>query len=151
MREVVDKIAIIDFGGQYNHLISRRVREPKVYCEIIRFDSISENLEALNSFRRIIFSGGPSSVYDENAPLVDERVYSLGLPILGICYGHQMIALQLGGEVVRGEVKEYGKTRLFIEDEDDIFDGVKRETIVWMSHGDMVLKLPKGFKGLART
>jgi GMP synthase (glutamine-hydrolysing) len=151
MREVVDKIAIIDFGGQYTHLISRRVRELKVYCEIIRFDSISENLEALNSFRGIIFSGGPSSVYDENAPLVDERVYSLGLPILGICYGHQMIALQLGGDVVRGEVKEYGKTRLFIEDEDDIFDGVKRETIVWMSHGDTVLKLPRGFKGLART
>lgn len=146
-----DRIVVVDFGGQYTHLISRRVRELKVYCEIIRFDSILEALKTLDNVKGLIFSGGPSSVYDKGAPIIDRRVYDLGLPILGICYGHQMIALQFRGKVVRGEVREYGRTKLFIEDEDEIFVGVRRETFVWMSHGDKVLELPPGFKSLART
>jgi len=146
-----DTVVVVDFGGQYTHLISRRVRELKVYCEIVRFDSVLEALGKMSNVKGLIFSGGPSSVYDENAPRVDEKVYGLGLPILGICYGHQMIALQFGGEVARGEVREYGGTRLFVEEEDEIFDGVGRETVVWMSHGDRVLRLPQGFRELART
>ncbi|MCX8189227.1 MAG: glutamine-hydrolyzing GMP synthase [Nitrososphaeria archaeon] len=146
-----DKVIVVDFGGQYTHLISRRIRELKVYCEIIKYEHIMESLSRCSNVKGLIFSGGPSSVYDAKAPIIDERVYSIGLPILGICYGHQMIALQFGGKVVRGEVREYGKTKLVIEDKNILFDGLGKETVVWMSHGDNVLNLPPNFKCLAKT
>ncbi len=146
-----DIVIVVDFGGQYTHLISRRVRELKVYCEIVSYEHIMESLSRFPNVKGLIFSGGPLSVYDVNAPMIDKRVYDTGLPILGICYGHQMIALQFGGKVIRGEAREYGKTKLVIEDKNILFDQLSKETIVWMSHGDSVLKLPPNFKSLART
>ncbi|MEM0052726.1 MAG: glutamine-hydrolyzing GMP synthase [Nitrososphaeria archaeon] len=151
MRIEHDMVIVVDFGGQYTHLISRRVRELKVYCEIIHYEQILERLSSFSNVKGLIFSGGPSSVYDANAPIIDKRVYDKGLPILGICYGHQMIALQFGGKVVKGKVREYGKTKLVIEDRNILFDGLDKETVVWMSHGDYVLELPPNFKGLAKT
>lgn len=151
MRIEHDMVVVVDFGGQYTHLISRRVRELKVYCEIVHYEQILERLSGFSNVKGLIFSGGPSSVYDANAPMVDKRVYDKGLPILGICYGHQMIALQFGGKVVKGKVREYGKTKLVIEDRNILFDGLDKETVVWMSHGDYVLDLPPNFKGLAKT
>jgi GMP synthase (glutamine-hydrolysing) len=147
-----ETIAILDFGSQYTQLIARRVRESNVYCEILPYNV---SLESLISRRPkgVILSGGPASVYDSDAPkpsfdLTDE----INCPILGICYGFQIIAAALGGEVVPSESREYGYARLFVEDPKSLlFQGLPAEMDVWMSHGDHVTKVPHGFKVIAKT
>lgn len=143
-------ILILDFGGQYTQLIARRVREQNVYCEIephtLPLDSIRQRNPA-----GIILSGGPSSVYDPGAPVLHEDLYMLGIPILGICYGLQLMAVQLGGEVVRAEHREYGRAQLRITEKDALFEGLARELTCWMSHGDRVESPPKGFRTTAVT
>jgi len=146
-----DTVAVVDFGGQYAHLISRRIRELKVYSEVVTCDRASYVFKDFPNLKGIIFSGGPSSIYEREAPKIDASVYSLGIPILGICYGHQLIASQFNGIVSKGDFREYGRTRLLIKKGNLLFKGVKKETTVWMSHGDRVEKLPKGFINLATT
>jgi GMP synthase (glutamine-hydrolysing) A subunit len=144
------EILILDFGSQYTQLIARRLREEGIYSEIVPyFDGLKIAQE--KKPKGIIFSGGPASVYDKDAYRVDKEIYNLGLPILGICYGMQLITVDFGGEVVRADHHEYGKAELFIDEPHKIFKDVSNPTIVWMSHSDRVEKLPNGFKRIAHT
>jgi GMP synthase (glutamine-hydrolysing) len=149
-----DKILILDFGSQYTQLIARRVRAGKVYCEIWPF---SADLEEVREFapRGIILSGGPSSIYSDGAPVCHEGVFRLGVPLLGICYGMQLMAHLLGGKVLKSLRGEYGGTRLQVDDYGDLFHGLNRPDLphldVWMSHGDRVEELPPGFSALAHS
>jgi len=143
-------VLILDFGAQYTQLIARRVRECNVYCEIMPFDTSVEKLKARNP-AGLIFSGGPASVYEEGAPRCDERIYDLGLPILGICYGTQLMARQLGGRVTPGSHREFGRTELEVLDSEGLFSGLGRNLICWMSHGDLIEAAPPGFEITART
>lgn len=143
-------ILVLDFGGQYNQLIARRVREAHVYSEMISYKTPIENIKARNP-KGIIFSGGPASVNQAKAPMIDPAIYSLGIPILGICYGMQLMAVQLGGEVQHPKVREYGKTELNIMIGDGIWQGLQGERQCWMSHGDSVTVLPSGFETAAKT
>ncbi|MEG1972942.1 MAG: glutamine-hydrolyzing GMP synthase, partial [Oscillospiraceae bacterium] len=143
-------IMVIDFGGQYNHLIARRVRDCLVYCEVFPYTVSIETIKERNPIG-IIFTGGPNSAFAPNAPLVDSRIYSLGIPVLGICYGMQMIAQQLGGHVATPDNREYGKEKLSITDETPLFTDVPKELTVWMSHTDYVDKIPEGFKVSSKT
>ncbi len=145
-----DRIAILDFGSQYTHLIARRIREFEVKSEIFPFDVSAKKLVSIRP-KGIILSGGPASVYEKDAPLCDRKIFDLGIPILGICYGMQAIAHALGGSVKQGEKREYGKTELIIEDKSDLFQGFSDKIIVWMSHGDYVDMLPKGFDVIANS
>ncbi len=138
-------VVVLDFGGQYNQLIARRVREAKVYSEMVPYNIPLEKLKEMNP-KGIIFSGGPLSVYAENAPYCDPAVYELGVPILGICYGQQLMVHQLGGRVSQAGVREYGKTMLQVGERVGLFQGLPQEIQVWMSHGDSVEALPEGFK-----
>lgn len=147
-------IIVLDFGSQYTQLIARRLREERVYCEIIPYFSTVEAIKAKNP-KGIILSGGPSSVYDENAYAVDPAIYNLGLPVLGICYGMQRIAVDFGGSVIRSDHHEYGKAELIINSEHGkssvLFDSCDDNRIVWMSHSDRVDVLPEGFKPIAHS
>ncbi|SNZ09194.1 GMP synthase (glutamine-hydrolysing) [Persephonella hydrogeniphila] len=143
-------IVILDFGSQYTQLIARRIREIHVYSEILPFNAPIEEIKKHNP-KGIIFSGGPASVYDPDAPKPDERIFDLGIPILGICYGLQLIADHFGGEVVKAEKHEYGRAELEILDHEDLFYNIPNDIHVWMSHGDRVTKLPDGFEPIART
>ncbi len=143
-------IVILDFGSQYTQLIARRIREINVYSEILPFNAPLEEIKKHNP-KGIIFSGGPASVYEKDAPRPDERVFDLGLPILGICYGLQLITDYFGGKVIKAEKHEYGKAELEILDRTDLFKDFPEYIHVWMSHGDRVLELPKGFEPIART
>jgi len=144
------EILILDFGSQYTQLIARRLREEGIYSEIVPyFDGLKEAKS--KKPKGIIFSGGPASVYDKNAYRVDKEIYNLNIPILGICYGMQLITVDFGGEVIRADHHEYGKAELFIDEVHEIFDGVSNPTIVWMSHSDKVEKLASGFKRIAHT
>ncbi len=144
------EILILDFGSQYTQLIARRLREEGIYSEIVPyFDGLKIAKE--KNPKGIIFSGGPASVYDKNAYRVDKKIYELGFPILGICYGMQLITVDFGGEVIKANHHEYGKAELFIDDPHKLFKDVTNPTIVWMSHGDRVEKLPNGFKRIAHT
>ncbi|MDD4178719.1 MAG: glutamine-hydrolyzing GMP synthase [Candidatus Margulisbacteria bacterium] len=145
-----DLIAVLDFGAQYSMLIARRVRECNVYCEIMAHNITAAELKK-RKVKGIILSGGPSSVYDKNSPKLDPQIWKSGIPILGICYGTQLMAKDLGGSVKPGKKREYGRTELFIDDQTDIFAGFAKQIICWMSHGDSIAKLPKGFKMLAHT
>ncbi|MFW6386989.1 MAG: glutamine-hydrolyzing GMP synthase [Bacillota bacterium] len=148
---IEDKILILDFGGQYSQLIARRVRECNVYSEILPYNTDFSRIEDINP-SGIIFSGGPRTVTAENAPDVDHRVYEMNIPILGICYGMQLMASTLpGGEVEEAEHGEYGKAELEIINNEGILEEIDSPTQVWMSHGDQVSSLPDGFKILART
>jgi len=140
-----DLIVVLDFGAQYSMLIARRVRECNVYCELKSYDTSVEELKKIDA-KGIILSGGPSSVYDEGAPRPDPKLWESGIPILGICYGTQLLAKELGGKVEKGKKHEYGKAKLEIEDQTDLFAGLPKEIQCWMSHGDHVTKLPPGFK-----
>jgi GMP synthase (glutamine-hydrolysing) len=142
-----DKILIVDFGSQVTQLIARRVREEKVYCEIVPFQKAAEAFVAMKP-KAVILSGGPASVLDKDAPLAPKTIYEAGVPVLGICYGEQAMAAQLGGEVEGGHHREFGRAELLITEDSALLDGVwkKGERYpVWMSHGDRVTKLPKGF------
>ncbi len=146
-----EAIAIIDFGSQYSHLIARRVRECHVYCEIIPYDAPWEEIASLQP-KGIILSGGPASVYEPGAPLAPARIYDSHLPILGICYGTQVLTHQLGGQVASGTKHEYGQAILHINDEGPaLFAGLPSSLPVWMSHGDQIVEMPPGFKALAYT
>lgn len=146
----MEKILIIDFGGQYSQLIARRVRECRVYSELVPYDKAIEEIEKSKPCG-LILSGGPSSVYDDKAPLIDERVYSLGFPVLGICYGMQLMAHMLGGEVARTGLSEFGKTAITVDSDSALFQGMKSKRNCWMSHRDSVKMPPPGFKATART
>jgi GMP synthase (glutamine-hydrolyzing) (EC 6.3.5.2) len=143
----VEKALVVNFGGQYAHLITRRVRERGIYAEIVQPEDVEAAAEAPD-VKAIILSGGPSSVYHEGASDVSDKIFHLGKPILGICYGHQLIARKLGGVVMRGK-GEYGRTLMRLLERDPVFDGWNAEEIVWMSHGDYVKEPPPGFVVLA--
>ncbi|MGA9405495.1 MAG: glutamine-hydrolyzing GMP synthase [Bacteroidota bacterium] len=145
-----ESVLILDFGAQYSQLIARRVRELHVYCEIHPFNIPLEKIQALNP-KGIIFSGGPASVYAADAPISDKRIFGLGIPVLGICYGLQLMAFQLGGEVDRARKREFGRARLIVDSENGIFSGVAKSSEVWMSHGDALTKLPAGFEPIAHS
>lgn len=137
-------VIVLDFGGQYSHLIARRIRELKVFCEMLPFSTPLEELKAKQP-KGIVFSGGPSSVYQENAPSCDPAIYDLGIPILGICYGMQLMARQLGGGVSRADHREYGRTELNVLSRDRLFSALEPVEQCWMSHGDLVESPPPGF------
>jgi len=137
-----DKVLIINFGGQYTHLIARRVRELSIYSEIISYSDASQQLIEELRPRAVILSGGPSSIYADNAPKVGSWVLELGIPVLGICYGHQLIASMIGGRVERG-LGEYGKTEVEVVSRDALFEGWGTREVVWMSHSDYVAELPE--------
>ena len=140
-------VLILDFGGQYNQLIARRVREANVYCEVKPCTTPLSELMKYNPIG-FIFTGGPQSVYAEGSPQVDPKIFTLGLPILGICYGCQLIAHHLGGKVTAAQddtAREYGKTETFFDTSCEIFHGLKASSITWMSHGDYMAKVPEGF------
>ena len=143
-------VLVIDFGAQYSQLIARRVRECGVYSEIIPYHASLAEIAAKKP-KGIIFSGGPNSVYGEKAPHSDPEIYSLGIPVLGICYGMQLMALQLGGEVARSEAREYGHADLNHDVEAALFKGIAAPTPVWMSHGDSIVRPPAGFVVSANT
>ena len=145
----MDKIVVLDFGSQYSHLICRRIRDFSVYAELVPFDISLENLAKLNP-KGIIFSGGPSSVYDSGAPIPDKKIFQLNVPILGICYGHQIIVNNFGGKIKRAN-KEYGSSVLTIDSNSDILNGVGDSVRAWMSHGDEAEDVPEGFEIIGHT
>jgi len=144
------RIVILDFGSQYTQLIARRLRERHIFCEILPFDTPLERIKALKP-KGIILSGGPASVYDESAPKVDFELFRLGIPVLGICYGMQLIAHLFGGKVARSPRREYGRAQLRLLSRNSLFEGTPDEFTVWMSHADKVLELPPKFLAIART
>ena len=139
------RIVILDYGSQYTQLIARRIREQQVFSEIIRFDTPAAKLRE-NMPQGIILSGGPNSVFEEGAPGIDPEIFELGVPVLGVCYGMQLMSQQLGGKVQPGESREYGKTEMTTEPGNELFAGLPEKFIVWMSHGDRVAEIPAGFK-----
>ncbi len=145
-----ETIIVLDFGGQYNQLIARRVRECNVYCEVHPYDMPLEKIKEMNP-KGIIFTGGPNSVYDEDSPVCDIEVYRLGVPVLGICYGAQLMAHMLGGKVTAAPVSEYGKTEVDIERDAAMFQGVSEKTVCWMSHTYYIEKKPEDFIVTAHT
>ena len=144
-------IAVLDYGSQYNQLIARRVRENNVYCEILPPATTAETLKKIPRLKGIILSGGPASVYEENAPGIDPEILKIGVPILGICYGMQLISQTLGGKVMKAEKREYGLSKLLIKDFSDLLWNLRSTLDVWMSHGDQVTRLPQGFEPIAYT
>lgn len=148
-----EMIVILDFGGQYNQLIARRVRECGVYCEVMPYKTPIEKIKEKNP-KGIIFTGGPNSVYDEKSPHIDKEIFELGLPVLGICYGCQLMAYTLGGKVSSCVTSEYGKTETFYDKNSSLFGSVKNlpeKAVTWMSHTDYVSEVPNGFKITAHT
>ena len=145
----MESILVLDFGGQYNQLIARRVREAHVFCEVKPCTIPLSEIVAKN-YSGIIFTGGPASVYAKNAPLVDAGIFELGIPILGICYGAQLTAFLLGGKVSSAATREYGRTSVFV-DTSKLFKNVPKETTCWMSHTDQISEVPAGFVKTART
>jgi len=143
-------IVILDFGSQYSELIARRIRETQVYSEVLSCRTPIEQLKQLTP-KGIILSGGPSSVYDAGAPHCDPGIWNLGVPVLGVCYGMQLMVQQLGGKVTRAERGEYGKASLLIDDPTDLLTNVEDGSTMWMSHGDSCQELPEGFEVLAHT
>lgn len=145
-----EMVIVLDFGGQYSQLIARRIRECKVYCEVLPFSTSLEKIKGLNP-KGIVFSGGPSSVYGDSAPKCDLGIYELGIPILGICYGMQLMAVDLKGQVTKATNPEYGKIMLKVERQDELFANFRDEIQCWMSHGDSVTAVPPGFEVSAGT
>ena len=145
-----EEILIIDFGGQYNQLIARRVREKNVFCEVVPCTISIDKIKEKNP-KGIIFTGGPSSIYADDAPKCDERVFDLGIPVLGICYGMQFMAYTLGGKVKRATKREYGQIEVEINNTSKLFDGLNNPNVCLMSHTDFVDELPEGFENIAST
>ncbi len=146
-----EKVIVIDFGGQYNQLVARRVRECQVYCEIYSYRTPIDPIKAMNP-KGIILTGGPNSCYEEGAPTYTKELFELGIPVLGLCYGAQLMQHVLGGKVEKASVREYGKTETFIDGcKDSLFAGVEEETVVWMSHFDYISQTAPGFEIIAHT
>jgi len=145
----MDKIVVLDFGSQYSHLICRRIREFSVYAELVPYDISLEELKKHNP-KGVIFSGGPSSVYNSDAPIPDNGIFDMKLPLLGICYGHQLIVNKFGGKVKRAN-KEYGSSLLTIDSDENLLSGVGGSVRAWMSHGDEAEEIPNGFKVIGHT
>lgn len=144
-------IVVLDFGGQYKQLIARRVRENRVYCEIHPYTISLDKLKAMNP-KGIILTGGPNSVYEETSPTYSEELFEIGVPILGICYGSQLMAYRLGGKVATAPVSEYGHTEMTVDDaSSSLFTGLKKTSTVWMSHTDYIAEVPEGFHVTAHT
>ncbi|MCR5583851.1 MAG: glutamine-hydrolyzing GMP synthase [Lachnospiraceae bacterium] len=148
-----EKILVLDFGGQYNQLVARRVRECNVYCEIASYKTPIEKIKEMK-LKGIILTGGPNSCYEEGAPTYSKELFELGIPVLGLCYGAQLMSHVLGGKVERAANREYGKTKVYVDGEKGIgglFEGIPAETVVWMSHFDYISKIAPGFEILAHT
>ncbi len=145
-----ENIIVLDFGGQYSHLITRRIRDLSVYAELLPYDTSADEIASMNP-SGIILTGGPNSVYDENSPKPDFKIFDLGIPILGICYGLQIIVDKMGGSITRTDKREYGKALLSISSEQKLFQGLESNTDVWMSHGDATKILPDNFESIATT
>ena len=139
-----ENVIVLDFGGQYNQLIARRVRECNVYCEVHPHTLSLDKIKEMNP-KGIIFTGGPNSVYGEDSPRCEKEIFELGIPILGICYGSQLMSYMLGGTVETAPVSEYGKTEVTVDTNSKLFEGVSENTICWMSHTDYIAKAPEGF------
>ncbi|MBR4780164.1 MAG: glutamine-hydrolyzing GMP synthase [Lachnospiraceae bacterium] len=146
----MEKIIVIDFGGQYNQLVARRVRECNVYCEIYSYKTDLEKIKAMEPMG-IILTGGPSSCYEDNAATCSKELFELGIPVLGLCYGAQLMSHVLGGKVERASQREYGKTEVDLDITSPLFKGVMQHTVCWMSHFDYISKLAPGFKSIAHT
>ena len=145
-----EMVIVLDFGGQYNQLIARRVRECNVYCEVHPYTMSLDKIRELNP-KGIIFTGGPNSVYDETSPHYQKEIFEIGVPILGICYGSQLMAYTLGGEVKTAPVSEYGYTETEVDTSSILFKDVEPSTVVWMSHTDYIAQVPEGFRVTAHT
>jgi GMP synthase (glutamine-hydrolysing) len=145
-----ETIVILDFGSQYTQLIARCIRENRVFCEILPYN---RNLEIYKNrnLKGIVLSGGPSSVFDQNAPFCKNEIFQLGVPVLGICYGLQLIGKIFGGEVERSEKREYGRAIIHLDKNEGLLSGVIDNTVIWMSHGDHLSQLPPDFETLAHT
>ena len=143
-------VLVIDFGGQYNQLVARRVRECNVYCEIYSYKVALEKIKEKKPMG-IILTGGPNSCYEEGAPTADEALFKQGIPVLGLCYGDQLMAHVLGGKVERAENREYGKTDICLDTDSKLFEGIKADNTCWMSHFDYISRMPEGFKSIAHT
>ena len=144
-----EKVIVIDFGGQYNQLVARRVRECNVYCEIYSYRTDIEQIKAMNP-KGIILTGGPNSCYEADSPTYKKELFELGIPVLGLCYGAQLMNHILGGKVEKAPVREYGKTEVFVDKSSSLFEGVATDsaegsTICWMSHFDYISKPAPGF------
>lgn len=154
MKKSHEKLLVIDFGSQYAHLICRRIRELKVRSELIPWDRF-EKTHLDNNIKGLILSGGPRSIHEEDAPNLDSSIIHLAkerrIPILGICYGHQLLAHLLGGKVIRGKKREYGPATLNVYHNSKLLNGLPRKMRVWMSHGDLVTEVPKGFRVIGKT
>ena len=150
MTSTHESILVLDFGAQYSQLIARRVRDAHVYCEIVPFNTPLAEIQNKKP-KGLILSGGPDSVYGEGAPLSEQALWHVGIPVLGICYGFQLLSLQLGGKVQRAERREYGPAQLELVKESALFDGVAAKSKVWMSHGDHIAELPAGFESVGVT
>jgi GMP synthase (glutamine-hydrolysing) len=146
----MDSIVVLDFGSQYSHLICRRIREESVFCELLPYNSPIKDIKKLNP-KGIILSGGPSSVYSKGSPRPDKAIFKSGVPILGICYGHQLLVNEFNGRIKRASRREYGYADLSIDDSSDLFKGVGSKLKCWMSHADAAEVLPEGFEVLAHT
>ena len=145
-----EKIIVIDFGGQYNQLVARRVRECNVYCEIYSYRTDIEKIKEMNP-KGIILTGGPNSVYEEGAATCSKELFELGIPVLGLCYGAQLMMHLLGGHVCKAPVREYGKIEVTVDQSSKLFKNVSEKTICWMSHNDYIEKAAPGFKIIAHT
>lgn len=145
-----EKVIVIDFGGQYNQLVARRVRECNVYCEIYSYKTDLEQIKAMNP-KGIILTGGPNSCYEADSPTYQKELFELGIPVLGLCYGAQLMMHVLGGEVETPEVGEYGKTEVMLDQSCALFEGLAPKEICWMSHFDRIAKTAPGFRVVAHT
>ena len=139
-----EKVIVIDFGGQYNQLVARRVRECNVYCEIYSYKTDIAQIKAMNP-KGIILTGGPNSCYEADSPTCSKELFELGVPVLGLCYGAQLMMHVLGGKVEKAPVREYGKTEVMVDTSSPLFTGVSENTICWMSHFDYISKAAPGF------
>jgi GMP synthase (glutamine-hydrolysing) len=146
----MDKIVVLDFGSQYSHLICRRIRESNVYCELLPYNSPISLIRKLEP-KGIVLSGGPSSVYLEGSPKPDKKIFEMGIPVLGICYGHQLIVDEFNGKIKRFDNREYGYADLVIDDNSDLFTGINKKIKCWMSHADAAENIPNNFEILAHT